>query len=63
MKIKDARVTLAIVCIIVGIMIAVQYRANLLNSNNISYQQWSEINLQIEDLNKQKNRSLGGKCE
>ena len=52
MKIKKLQ-ALAVICIIVGIMIAIQYRANLHSKAYISYKQWSNIKTEINNLDKQ----------
>lgn len=54
MKVKGAQISMAIVCLILGVMLAVQFRTNERNPANISSQRWSELTLQLDNLRQER---------
>ncbi|MGI6550278.1 MAG: DUF881 domain-containing protein [Syntrophomonadales bacterium] len=54
MKFKGAQVSMAIVCLILGIMLAVQFRSNENSPRNPSGDRWTEITVQLENLQRER---------
>lgn len=54
MKFKGAQVSMAIVCLILGIMLAVQFRSNENSPRNPSGDRWTELTVQLENLQRER---------
>jgi uncharacterized protein YlxW (UPF0749 family) len=54
LKFKGAQVSMAIVCLILGIMLAVQFRSNENSPRNPSGDRWTEITVQLENLQRER---------
>lgn len=54
MKFKGAQVSIAVVCLILGIMLAVQFRSNENSPRNLSGDRWTEITVQLDNLQRER---------
>ncbi|MGE5421961.1 MAG: DUF881 domain-containing protein [Ignavibacteriales bacterium] len=54
MKLKPAHVSIAIVCLILGVMLAVQFRTNQRDPSNLSANRWSELTIRMDNLEKER---------
>lgn len=55
-KINSAEIALAAVCIVIGIMLALQYRTNLHSPAYVSYKEWSRQLAESEKLQEQNDQ-------
>lgn len=58
MKINPAQMSMGAVSLIIGIMLSVQFSANLHSQSNIPFKQWSKQEALIENLQKQNDSLL-----
>lgn len=50
---NNPKVALAVICLVIGIMLALQYRTNLHSPSRVSYQKWSGQIAQMEKMRQQ----------
>lgn len=55
-KANNAGMALALVCMIIGIMLALQYRTNLHSPSYVSYREWSRQMAESKDLQEQNDK-------
>ncbi|MGE5395940.1 MAG: DUF881 domain-containing protein [Chitinophagales bacterium] len=54
MKIKSAQISMALVCLILGIMLAVQFRTNEVSPRELSGDRWTGLTVQLANLQKER---------
>ena len=54
MKFKGAQVSMAIVCLVLGIVLALQFRSNESSPRSLSSDRWTEITVQMENLRRER---------
>lgn len=54
MKFRGAQVSIAIVCLILGIMMAVQFRTTEQSPNYLSTDRWKELTVQMDNLSQER---------
>lgn len=54
MKSRGAQASIAIVCMILGIMLAVQFRTNARDPSTIAGDRWNDLTVQVENLRQER---------
>lgn len=54
MKLRGAQISMAVVCLVLGMMLAVQFRTQARNPVNLSGNRWSELTVQMENLQRER---------
>lgn len=53
-KLKGAHISIALVCLILGVMLAVQFRTNERSPSTLSANRWSEVTVRMENLQEER---------
>ncbi|MGE5418158.1 MAG: DUF881 domain-containing protein [Acidobacteriota bacterium] len=56
MKAREAQISIAVVCLILGIMMMVQFKTNMSNPNSMSSDQISGLTVQMQNLQDQRDK-------